>query len=313
MRIQNICAVSARNLFPHALFLLVCLILCAICATDASALVGSVSNTEVRDRWTVTGMPGGGSYAEPITNDLHPDDFVLYSTRSGPPNNSPISSSRLQFPFPANPLVMHRGDGEGMVLSNNAGPTSAFHNPNSVDQAFGLHAELGTGKTKSLSVAGLVWNALADATGLTSGYYFSLGDPNNPNGDGGFQVRKRSAPGAETTLFSDLSIALEEKSRYGLSVLRDNLSPNDFRIVIDRLPSTGFGGPAVNLVDRVITDGNPLGRGGLGLYVDNLSDNQWDNIMVPEPNTFILAGMGVLGILIFLGLRHRQMAVHTLL
>ncbi|MBI84893.1 MAG: hypothetical protein CMJ81_16995 [Planctomycetaceae bacterium] len=264
-------------------------------ASQVVAAPISISNTTIRDTWT-------NSLPDPITNDLNPDKFMLNSDRA-----VQIFPSAFLV-LPPDPLTMDTGRGEGLIASTQ--PDGITFDK---ELRFGVTA--GTGITLSTSVIGLVWNFIDPSINANSPHYrFQLGTVTNvASEDQGFVIAKRDGNGMETILFQDNSIGLDPLSVYNFGVDRDPINPDDMTVSIVKV--SGPGEPAGQLVLATATDsGSGLGGGAVGLYADNTFDNQWQDIQVPEPNTVALAGMGIMGLMIFLGTRfRRQLTVHAVL
>ncbi len=283
------------NHVAATLSLLIIAVLVLLSASPVVAAPISISNATIRDTWT-------NSLPEPISNYLSPDKFMLHSDRA-----SQIFPSAFCV-LPPNPLTMDTGRGEGLIASTQPGGVT-------FDKELRFGVTAGTGITLSKSVIGLVWNFIDPSINANSPHYrFQLGTVTNvaPE-DQGFVIAKRDGSGMETILFQDNTIGLDPLSVYNFGVQRDPINPNDMTVSIVKV--NGPGAPAGQLVLATATDsGSGLGGGAVGLYADNMFDNQWQDIQVPEPNTVALAGMGTMGLMIFLGMRfRRQLTVHAVL
>ena len=292
MRIQNLCAMSARSICTLALFVVLTL---AVCTSPVSAVLTSFSNTDVRDTWT-------NPLPDPVTGDLSPDRFMLNSDRVVP------ITPFLQVLHP-DPLTMQTGAGEGMAVANAGSTPAGLHNLSDVN--FG--ATFGTGLIVKDSVAGLVTNFVD--SGNSPHYRFQLSSVENVTPeDRGFTIVKRLATGVESVLFQDTSVGLDPLSVYDFKMARNSVSGAISVSIVNAAkgffgadPGTGF------VISHTVFDGM-LGPGAIGIFQNNIADGQWDRFLVPEPNAMALGGMGCLGLLVFYGLRHRrQVEVHTLL
>jgi hypothetical protein len=286
---------NVSNCVKSTLSLLFIAVLVLLSASQVLAAPISISNTTIRDNWT-------NSLPDPITNDLNPDEFMLNSDRA-----SQIFPSAFLV-LPPDPLTMDTGRGEGLIASTQPGG-SIF------DKDLKFHVTAGTGITLNKSVIGLVWNFIDPSINANSPHYrFQLGTvSNSASEDKGFVIAKRDGNGTETILFQDNTIGLDPLSVYNFGVKRDAINPDDMTVSIVKV--SGPGAPTGQLVLATATDnGSGLGVGAVGLYVDNTFDNQWQDVQVPEPNTVALAGMGVMGLMVFLGMRYRrQLTVHAVL
>ena len=110
---------------------------------------------------------------------------------------------------------------------------------------------------------------------------------------------------AESLLRGEVSI--EEFAAYDFSLTRigNQVTASVYNI------ANGFYGadPGTGLVISQTVTENMLGPGAVGIFQDNAIGGHWSMLMVPEPNTMALAGMGCLGIVVFFGLRQRRIAL----
>ena len=298
MRIHSICCAQRARF--SLLYFVVGMLMLAVCTGQALAGAIMISNTEIRDTWT-------NSLPDPVNNTF-PDIFVRNATPDPPDRFAQIPPFRTVLGGPPEDiLTMKNGRGEGTVVANAGSSPGGLHNialSNLVWQA-----TFGSALLQKNSIVGLVWNYL-DVGGdslLNSHYRFQFGKTANttPGGiDKGFSVWKRDALGAETILFQDENINLDKLSVYDFAVSGVDADTMHVKIV----KVSGPGTPAGILFDMDVDDfaGAPLGPGAVGLYHEDIIDGQWNNIMVPEPSAIVLAGMGVLGLLVFTTIRRRQ-------
>lgn len=292
MRYELTNSVGARAPLAFPFYLLIStLVLLAICASQVSAFPLNFTIEDMAANWT--------PHAQPVTNDPNYDPWTLNSIRG-------LTGSQINPPFfnlfsPADVLTFPMGGSEGLLA-----PTD---DPlvNNLDTLMGIAYQNGIVQATKDSITGAVWNyrAPTDPTNPeTARYYrFGFGRSDNSNDDRmGFVVAKRDSDGVEKILYQDETAHLLSFHRYEMKVDRTPALPNGFHIMIDDLTAS------VNVIDQVVLDnfGPLLGGGAPGIYADNGFDWQWSQItVVPEPNTFAMAGMGTL-MFAFVAYRHRS-------
>lgn len=222
--------------------------------------------------------------------------------------SDPMSITKADFdPFTSidNPMVL---SGETLTFAGNGGEglLAGSSDPDwqNIGTEFMINYEMGVNSLFGSSRIGAVWNMTNpdhDQCPDTF-YYFAISGVNG--GIKGLEIGKQiGLHDPDVILFSDPSIGVKKNTAYDVKITRSG-SKHTLRIEEQ-------GGPL--LVDHTFMD-DMFNDGTFGHFAENLFKPEWGMTHltpVPEPESMAVAGMGALGILIFILGRRRRLSYQT--
>jgi len=294
MRNETLRAICARAAFVFPFYLVICVFLLVVLSvTQVTAFPLCVTIEDISANWA--------HYAQPITNDPNGDDRMLLNSQRA----NPISPYIFNQFHPADVLTFDKGKSEGLMAGMDI----------TLEKKMGISIQHGTVQATKDAGSGIMWDYIpsADPTQpeLYTGYGVRLMRTNNPNSDRkGVVVWRNDGTGPEEILWQDASVGLESFTKYSFHIERSGMTPDLVHIVIENISSS------LTVFDKVVSDNGPmLPAGAPALFNDNGFDFQWGKMtVVPEPNAFVLVGMGLLGLTMvsFRFRRHQRWAYEVI-